>query len=495
MKSFYKIMILAVFMFLLLPSNSSAQNYDTYILQSPNLAQAQAVCQMYGMTLLSTIHDPGTYLVQLNAYMTSDQLHDLVERDPNVGGLEINKQVNQRKHNNTTSAATPIPSSVPPTMTVTDKNLSQIYGSTAWAAYVQQPAFYSTNVYSAGIQQGNTGQGVIGIIDTGVDESNPNLAPVVIPGYDFTRNLAGSANDNGDLDQSTAHILHQSTAHILHGFTTVQLNAFSSSILDADTASALQGVTLPDDFGHGTMVAGLVHLVAPTAKIMPLKAFNADGSANESDIIRAIYYAADNGVNVLNMSFGLPNISDALMKAINYANRRGVVCVASVGNDGQTTLLYPAAFGNVIGVASVNAQNQTSAFSNRGADMVALAAPGEGLVTTYPGDHYASVSGTSFSAALVSGAADVLLFQNSKVKHSGPVNVLLFQGSNLNYAAPSGFQEPDIARALEHANSCVTDGSLGGGCMDLNQAFAYIQSMVIPATPTATSTDNGKTKN
>jgi subtilisin family serine protease len=228
---------------------------------------------------------------------------------------------------------------------------------------------------------------------------------------------------------------------------------------------------------------------------MPLKAFNADGSANESDIIRAIYYAADNGVNVLNMSFGLPNISDALMKAINYATRHGVICVASAGNDGQTTLLYPAAFGNVIGVASVDARNQTSTFSNRGADMVAVAAPGETLVTTYPGDHYASVSGTSFSAALVSGAADVLLFQGSNGKYSGAANVFLFQGSNGKYSGLPAFQEPDIARALKHANACVTDDSLGGGCMDLNRAIAYIQSMVIPATPTAPTTDNGKSKN
>jgi subtilisin family serine protease len=286
----------------------------------------------------------------------------------------------------------------------------------------------------------------------------------VVPGYDFTRDTAGYANDLTDLDQSTAHILHQSTAHILHGFNTVQLNAFSAAILDADTATALQGVTLPSEFGHGTMVAGLIHLVAPAAKIMPLKAFNADGTSTEADIIRAIYFATDHGASVINMSFGLPNISDALMKAINYAARNGVVCVASVGNDGKTTLMYPAAFGNVIGVASVNAQNQPSAFTNSGADMVAVAAPGEALVTTYPGDHYASVSGTSFSAALISGAADVLMYQASSVKHGGL----------------SQFAEPDVARALRHGTACVPDGSLGGGCFDMNQAIAYIQSMIVP---------------
>ncbi len=99
------------------------------------------------------------------------------------------------------------------------------------------------------------------------------------------------------------------------------------------------------------MAAGLIHLVAPNSQLMPLKAFAADGTGSESDIVRAIYYAADHGANVINMSFELPHISDAMMKAINYASRKGVTCVASAGNDGTNALVYPAAFGNVVSVA------------------------------------------------------------------------------------------------------------------------------------------------
>ena len=62
---------------------------------------------------------------------------------------------------------------------------------------------------------------------------------------------------------------------------------------------------LPHAFGHGTMVAGLVHVVAPTASIMPLKAFSADGSSNLFDIERAIYYAVDHGAKVINMRFSM----------------------------------------------------------------------------------------------------------------------------------------------------------------------------------------------
>ena len=466
-----KILTLVILAFILLPVSSPAQDGRTYILQSPSLAQAQGVCQRYGFTFVSTVRDPGLYLVQASASIQLDTLTQWTRGDGDVQAIEANKGVRHRDSRNTNSS---LPPSAPSTTTVTDKGLAAVFGSTVWAAYVQQPAFYSTNVYSAAFQQGYRGQGIIAVIDTGIDEQNPNLSSVVIPGFDFTRNTAGYANDLADLAQSTAHILHQSTAHILHGFNTIQLNDLSAAILDADTATALQGVTLPNDFGHGTMVAGLIHLVAPSAKLMPLKAFNADGTSNEADIIRAIYFAADHGANVINMSFGLPDISDALMKAINYATRKGVVCVASVGNDAQTALMYPAAFGNVIGVASVNGQNQPSSFTNSGPDMVTLAAPGEALVTTYPGDHYASVSGTSFSSALVAGAADVLLFQATDPK----------------MMTTPAFEEGDIARALRQANACVSDGSLGAGCMDMNKALGYIRGMVLPTGYTWQSTGN-----
>jgi subtilisin family serine protease len=212
------------------------------------------------------------------------------------------------------------------------------------------------------------------------------------------------------------------------------------------------------------MVAGLIHLVAPAAKIMPLKAFNADGSGDEANIVRAIYYAADNHANIINMSFGLPDISDAMLKAINYANRKGVICIASVGNDAQTALVYPAAFGNVIGVASVDYRNQPSLFTNRGADLVTIAAAGENLVTTFPGDQYAVASGTSFSAPLVAGAASLML-------------------DAANDHVASQLQEADITRALQHASACGTDGTLGAGCMDLAQAVQFIKSMNMQDAP------------
>jgi subtilisin family serine protease len=470
----FKILALAALALVLSPINSLAQNVNYYILQSPSLAQAQAACQTYGMTLVSTIHAPDTFLVLASASVPPDVLAGWSKNDPNVRHLELNNKITAPE---TVISVTNYIPSMPLTDYVTDNKWTKLYGTSAWTGYLQQPAFYSTHAYDVVMQQNITGLGVIAVIDTGVDPHNPNLASSLVQGYDFTTDTAGYPSDDSDVDQSTAHILHQSTAHVLHGYKQVQVNSSSSAILDSDTAAALQSATLPSDFGHGTMVAGLIHLVAPTAKIMPLKAFRSDGTANASDIIRAIYFAVDNRANVINMSFGSSQITDALMKAVNYASRHGVVCVASAGNDGQSTLMYPAAFGNVIGVASVDQQNNQSSFSNYGPDLVTIAAPGEALITTYPGDHYAAVWGTSFSAALASGAADLVYEATRQVNQNAIINGELM-ATNPNHAFQ--LQEADIARALRQADTCGTNDNLGAGCMDLAPATDHIKKLNIP---------------
>jgi thermitase len=161
-------------------------------------------------------------------------------------------------------------------------------------------------------------------------------------------------------------------------------------------------------FGHGTMVAGILHLVAPTAKLMPLKAFGPDGSGNLSDIVRAIYFAAQNNVTVVNMSFDLKSPSKELAAAVTSAEKNGILFVASSGNDGRMEMVYPAGLSNVMGVASTNFQDQRSSFSNYGNQIVWVAAPGEAIVTTYPFGTYAAAWGTSFSAPMVSGGADLI---------------------------------------------------------------------------------------
>jgi thermitase len=220
-----------------------------------------------------------------------------------------------------------------------------------------------------------------------------------VPGYDFTRNQDGGS-EMADVSQSTVAVVdNQSPAFV---------NSYAAAIIDQSTVAVVDNQQYAA-FGHGTMVAGVVHLVAPQATIMPLKAFRADGTGRISDILRAIYRAEQARARVINMSFSMSSSSTELQKAVDHVTGTGIICVASAGNDGQRILVYPAAFDNVMGVASTTNNDTRSTFSNYGQPLVWVAAPGEGIVTTYPWSTYAAAWGTSFGAPFVSGTAALLL--------------------------------------------------------------------------------------
>jgi subtilisin family serine protease len=310
------------------------------------------------------------------------------------------------------------PAGAPSGATSISSVLISYYSSYAASAYVRQPATDVINMDKAHTLA--TGKGVVATIDTGVDFSHPVLRSSLVWGWDFVhgwpvgQEMADLNQETTPiLDQETTPILDQETTPILDGGTAVILQQETTPILDQETTPILDGSKYPA-YGHGTMVAGLIHLVAPSAQIMPLRAFGADGSATVSQIVQAIYFAVDRGADVINMSFSLKQDSPSLKTALDYAASKGVICVASAGNDGSSIQVWPAAYSSVIGVAATNNNRIRSLFSNFGNSLVSLAAPGEGVITTYPQQHYAQVWGTSFSAPLVSGAASLLLDMNGK---------------------------------------------------------------------------------
>jgi subtilisin family serine protease len=271
--------------------------------------------------------------------------------------------------------------------------------STVWDGYANQPAAQIIRAQQAQLDFNVTGAGVVAMIDTGVDTNHPALVPVLVNGYNFITNTA-SGSEMGTLQQSSAAVLDGGAGPVyLNGQTIAVLNQSSAAVLDQGSGS---------DFGHGTMTAGIVHLVAPTAKIMPLIAFSSEGTGYLSDIIRATYYAAQNGSKVISMSFDVTSTSKEFNTAINYATQRGVICVASAGNDGLDEVVYPAGISGVMGVASTSDFDVRSTFSNYGSD-VWVAAPGEAIVSTYPYGTYSAGWGTSFSAPFVSGTAALLV--------------------------------------------------------------------------------------
>jgi hypothetical protein len=277
------------------------------------------------------------------------------------------------------------------------------YGTTVTHGYVNQPAAQIIRVAQAHNVFNVSGAGIVADIDTGVDPNHPAMQGVLLAGYDFTRNQPGGSELN-DISLSAPPPCPTCAAAYVNQHTAAMLDQHTAAMLDGSQYAA---------FGHGTMVMGVIHLIAPTAKLLPLKSFTANGNGSLSNIIAAIYYAVQNHSNVINMSFDLTSSSTELSNAINYANSHNVIMAASSGNDGKQEMVYPAGLQNVMGVASTNNQDQRSTFSNYGNQIVWVAAPGEGVITTYPFATYAAGWGTSFSSPMVAGTASLLVNMQS----------------------------------------------------------------------------------
>lgn len=215
---------------------------------------------------------------------------------------------------------------------------------------------------------GYTGAGVkVGIIDTGIDYTHPDLVDRYAGGYDFYNN-------------------------------------------DSDPF---------DDRGHGTHVAGTIAAsyngvgvvgVAPEAQLYALKVFGSTGSGSFSDVVAAVEWCMKNGIQVTNNSYGAPSDPGKTVKAVfDKAASAGIINVASAGNDGSgtDTVEYPAKFSSVIAVSATDSNDNLASYSSTGPN-IELAAPGSSIYSTLPGGGYGYKSGTSMASPHVAGAAAVL---------------------------------------------------------------------------------------
>lgn len=245
------------------------------------------------------------------------------------------------------------------------------------AAFLLQPAWNQIDLANA--TPLSTGAGVtIAILDTGVDATHTALAGRVLPtGWNFVDENA----DTRDLGDG----------------------------LDND------GDTFTDELtGHGTHVAAIAAHVAPDALILPVRVLDSDGNSDIFDVARAIFFAIDAGVDVINASLGSTYRSDMIEDAVDEAFRRGIVVVAAVGNnDLQDPVEYPAFFDGVVRVTAVDANDVRCPFSNYHPE-ITIAAPGNGIFSAIPGGDYAQWSGTSMATPMVSGAAALVLAQRSE---------------------------------------------------------------------------------
>ncbi len=216
---------------------------------------------------------------------------------------------------------------------------------------------------------------VVGVIDSGVDASHPDLAGRVLRGATFLG--AGYEHHQGQTDVA----------------------------------------------GHGTHVAGIVAASpasptgvsggAPAATVLPVRVLDEDGAGWGSDVATGIVWAVDHGAKVLNLSFGSTTPSAALQAAVAHARKKGVVLVAASGNDGADgPISYPAAYPGVLAVGAIDPGDVAVPFSTTN-PYVGISAPGESVLSTVPRvvdpSRLAERSGTSMATPYVAAAAALVV--------------------------------------------------------------------------------------
>jgi subtilisin family serine protease len=255
---------------------------------------------------------------------------------------------------------------------------------------------------------------VVAIIDTGVDRCHPLLSG----------HLLGGGLDLVDGDISPWE---------------------TSDGLDEDGDGEVD-----EAIGHGTFVASLVALAAPGAKILPYRVLDDDGGGTAFNLALALADAIARGVDVINLSLTYRERSVVVDLLLEEAEREGIVVIAAAGNDGASTLPFPAIDSHALAVTALRPDSTRLAdFANRG-DKAGVAAVGEDVYGGLYGGEYGRSSGTSLAAPFVAAGA------------------ALAKGLDPGVSA-------DIVRLLLIQSGVpVVDGAWSGRSLDLGQAIASI---------------------
>lgn len=205
------------------------------------------------------------------------------------------------------------------------------------------------------------GEGVkVAVLDTGADKNHTDLKQNIVRGRNFT------TSDPDAWDDVNGHGTHS------------------------------LGVIGADDNDHG--VIG----VAPAAKLYVAKTLADDGNGSINWMIQAIDWCIEESVDIISMSLGSQrNPGDVFHDAIKRARAAGIIIVAAAGN-ANSHIAWPAAYEDVIAVGAIDSTFERADFSNYGNEL-AISAPGVDILSTYPVDRYARLSGTSMATPLVSG--------------------------------------------------------------------------------------------
>lgn len=254
---------------------------------------------------------------------------------------------------------------------------------------------------------------IVGIVDTGVDIDHPDLQGQLLPGY---------------------------------------------NVIDPNTEPL-------DDVGHGTHVTGIIGALVNNNegvagiswynKILPVKALDKSGSGTTYSVSEGIIWAADHGAKVINLSLGNYADSQFLHDAIKYAYDKDVVLVSASGNDNTERPGFPAAYPEVLAVAATDSNMKRASYSNYG-DYIDVAAPGSSIASTYPGNQYAALSGTSMASPHVAAMAGLIRSRNPNLNNKQVMDIMRSSTIDLGTKGRDkfyGYGQIDIYRALQAAGN------------------------------------------
>ena len=268
---------------------------------------------------------------------------------------------------------------------------------------------------------------IVAVVDTGIDLSHPDLRGRLVPGISFVNEITRPSGEPGD-----------------------------------DEVVPFKNVGPVDDNGHGTHVAGIIAAeanngeggagVAPGCKLMPVKVLGYNTRGFDGDVSAGIVWAADHGAKVINMSLGGEGGGQTLERAVRYAQARGAIVIAAMGNDGEdaahaygSNVNYPASYAGVVAVAATDSDGSVAGFSNHGT-WTGVAAPGVRILSTAPTydvwdpmqEGYDRLSGTSMATPFVAGVAALLASANPSLRGPelrqrllGSAGDILFPGFDL----------------------------------------------------------------
>ena len=251
---------------------------------------------------------------------------------------------------------------------------------------------------------GATGKGVtIAVVDTGIDYNHIEFKGRIDAGYDFVDSDSIAEDTNG------------------HG-------------------THVAGTIAAANDGHG--ITGVAH----DATIMPIRVLDENGAGYLSHGIRGVRWATNNGADVINLSLGGTGYSRAMADAIRHASRRGTVVVMAAGNAGDASPDYPSAqaIDHGIAVGAIQRDGRLAEFSNHAGShpLDYVTAPGVGIKSTLPGNHYGHFSGTSMATPHVAGIAGLLKSQNSSLSSDAIEDLITgtTQGRSSTQGNPTGTQ-------------------------------------------------------